>query len=79
MSKLLQKKSSKSIARTNGRCICVSDNITIIPMYLANDSLSYHVSRCNYCGEEWAEYWIRYKYVSSSPISKRQQELDSIP
>ena len=79
MSKLLQKKSSKPITRANGRCICVSDNITIIPMYHTNDSLSYHVSRCNYCREEWTEYWISYKYILSSLISKRRQELEAIP
>ena len=74
MSKLLQNKSSKPTTGTNEHCICVSDNITIIPMYHTNDSLSYNVSRCNYCKEEWAEYWICYRYIFSSLISRSQLE-----
>jgi hypothetical protein len=77
MSKLLQNKRVKPITGTNEHCICVSDNITIIPMHHTNDSLSYNVSRCNYCGEEWAEYWISYKYIFSSLISRSQQGLAS--
>jgi aspartate carbamoyltransferase regulatory subunit len=78
MSKLLQNKRNDAISIANERCVCVSDNITIIPMYHTNDSLSYHVSRCNYCREEWAEYWISYRYVFSSLISQRQRELEAV-
>ena len=60
MSSLIQNRCSPSIAKINERCICKADNITIIPMYHTCDSLSYQVSRCNYCREEWAEYWISY-------------------
>jgi hypothetical protein len=77
MSKLLQNKRIKPITGTNEHCICVSDNITIIPMYHTNDSLSYNVSRCNYCREEWAEYWISYRYIFSSLISRSPQGLAS--
>jgi hypothetical protein len=42
------------------------DNITITPIYHIRDSMCYHVVRCNYCGEEWAEYWISYRYMVSS-------------
>ena len=31
-------------------------------------------SCCNYCREEWAEYWISYGHICSSFISRRQQE-----
>ena len=77
MSKLLQNKRSKPITGTNEHCMCTSDNITIIPMYHTNDGLSYNVSRCNYCREEWAEYWISYRYILSSFISRSQQESAS--
>jgi hypothetical protein len=73
----LQNKSSKPTTGTKEHCICASDNITIIPMYHTNDSLSYNVSRCNYCREEWAEYWISYGYILSSLISRSQHELVS--
>jgi hypothetical protein len=49
--------------------VCVLDNITIIPGYRTGDSLSYQVSRCNYCGKEWGEFWVCYKYILSSLIS----------
>ena len=77
MSKILQNKRSKPITETNEHCICISDNITIIPMYHTNDGLSYNVSRCNYCREEWAEYWISYRYIFSALISRSQQESAS--
>jgi hypothetical protein len=72
MSKLVQNKQSDSSLRTNDRCICKADNITIFPIYRSNDSLSYHVSRFNYCREEWTEYWISYKYIFSALISWHQ-------
>jgi hypothetical protein len=56
-------------------CICKADNITIIPLYHTNDSLSYDVSRCNYHREEWSEYWISYKYIFSSIICWHQQKV----
>lgn len=74
MSKLVQNKPRDPITRVNERCICVPDNITIIPMYYTRDSLSYQVSTCNYCREEWAEYWICYRYIFSSLISRSQLE-----
>ena len=59
MSNLVQNKRSNHITSTlNEHCICRADNITIMTMYHTNDSLSYHVARCNYCREEWAEYWV---------------------
>jgi hypothetical protein len=58
MGKLIQNKQGEASHRPNDLCICKTDNITIFPMYRSNDSLSYHVSCCNYCREEWAEYWI---------------------
>ncbi len=75
MSSLIQNTRSTSTARINERCICKADNITIIPMYHTRDSLSYHISRCNYCREKWAEYWISYRYIFYPLISRRQQEL----
>lgn len=78
MSKLVQSKRSDSVIRPNGYCICVSDNTTIISLYHTNDSLSYHVCRCNYCKEEWAEYWISYRYIFSSLISARQQDSETV-
>lgn len=59
---------------TNERCICKAGNITIIPMYCTYDSLSYQISRCNYCREEWAEYWISYRYIVSSLIYQHQYQ-----
>ena len=71
MSKLLENKRSGLVGpvATNERCICKADNITIIPMYRTYDSLSYQISRCNYCREEWAEYWISYRYIVSANIN----------
>ena len=74
MSKLIQNKRGNPTATINERCICKADNITIIPIYHTHDSLSYHVSRCNYCREEWAEYWVSYRYIFSSFISQRQHQ-----
>ena len=51
MSNIIQNKRINSNARINYRCICPPDNITTIPLYHIHDSLSYHVSRCNYCGQ----------------------------
>jgi hypothetical protein len=53
---------------TNEHRGCVPDNITIIPDYHTSDSLSYQVSRCNYCGKEWGEFWVSYRYIFSSFI-----------
>jgi hypothetical protein len=78
MSNLVQNKHSEpSTCTLNEHCICRADNITIVPMYHTNDSLSYQVARCNHCREEWAEYWISYGYIFSSLISRSQQELVS--
>jgi hypothetical protein len=80
MSNLIQKKRSNHITFTpNEYCICRADNITIMTMYHINESLSYHVARCNYCIEEWAEYWISYRYIFSSLISARQQVSEIVP
>ena len=73
MTSLIQNRRSTSSTRINEHCICKADNITVIPMYHINDSLSYHVSRCNYCREEWAEYWVSYRYMYSSLIYQHQQ------
>ena len=74
MSKLIQNKRGNPTATINERCICKADNITIISMYHTYDSLSYHISRCNYCREEWAEYWVSYRYIFFSSISQRQHQ-----
>src|ERR687891_507036 len=58
----------------NEQCICTPNNITIIPVYHIRDSTSYHIVRCNYCGEEWAEFWISYKYVFTSMIDHSQKK-----
>jgi len=55
------------------RDMCILDNITIMPMYHTKDSLSYQVSRCNYCGKQWGEFWVSYKYIFSSLIDRRYQ------
>jgi hypothetical protein len=79
MSNLVQSKRSNRITPTlNGHCICRADNITIVMMYHTNDSLSYRVARCNYCREEWDEYWISYRYIFSSLISARQHESEAV-
>jgi hypothetical protein len=65
--------------KTKERNMCVLDNITIIPMYHTNDSLSYMVSRCNYCGKEWGEFWINYRYIHSSWINRHQQQQYQTP
>lgn len=57
---------------TNECDVCIPDNITIIPLYRINDSLSDQVSRCNYCGREWNEFWISYSYVTLSLITQKQ-------
>ena len=59
--------------KASERDMCVLDNITIIPMYRTNDSLSYQVSRCNHCGKEWEEFWVNYKYIFSSLIDRQYQ------
>jgi hypothetical protein len=62
---------------TNGCDVCKPDNITIIPRYRIQDSLSDQVSRCNYCGREWDEFWICYAYVTKSLINQRQLKRGS--
>jgi hypothetical protein len=71
MSKLLISRQHGLANGTNKCSICMPDNITILPNYI-NDSSSYQVSRCNYCGKEWAEFWISYRYVFSSLIYRHQ-------
>jgi hypothetical protein len=51
---------------------CIPTNITIIPNYRITDSFSDQLSRCNYCGREWNEFWISYAYVTRSLINQRQ-------
>jgi hypothetical protein len=58
----------------NGCSVCKPDNIMIIPRYHIKDILSDQVSRCNYCGREWNEFWICYAYVTKSLINQRQRE-----
>jgi hypothetical protein len=60
--------------KTSERDMCILDNISIKPMYRTNDSLSYQVSRCNYCGREWGEFWVSYKYIFSSMIDWRRNQ-----
>lgn len=57
--------------------MCKLDNITIIPIYHTNDSLSYQVSRCNYCGKEWDEFWISYRYIFNPLINRHQFQIES--
>ena len=79
MSNLVQNKCGNHITCTlNEHCICRADNITIVTMYHTNNSLSYQVARCNYCREEWAEYWNCYRYIFSSLISARQLESETV-
>jgi hypothetical protein len=59
---------------TNQRNMCILDNITIMPLYHTNDSLSYMVSRCNYCRKEWGEFWISYGYIFASLIEQHQSQ-----
>lgn len=74
MSKLIQKKQIDLVTtRTNEQCICMPDNITITPVYHIHDSMSYHIVRCNYCEEEWAEYWTSYRHMVSSLIDHGQE------
>ncbi|MPZ06614.1 MAG: hypothetical protein GEU26_09400 [Nitrososphaeraceae archaeon] len=54
---------------------CIPDNITIIPNYHISDSLTDQVSRCNYCGREWNEFWVSYSHVTLSLINQRQRQL----
>lgn len=58
--------------------LCKPDNITIIPRYHISDSLSDQVSRCNYCGREWNEFWTCYAYVTQSLINQRQLERNRL-
>jgi hypothetical protein len=55
--------------------LCTPDNITIIPNYRTGDSLCYLVSRCNYCGKRWAEFWVTYRYILS-PLREQHQYQD---
>lgn len=57
---------------TNNFDASIPDNITIIPRYRINNSLSDQVSRCNYCGKEWTEFWVSYAYVTRSLIDRIQ-------
>ncbi|MGH9924468.1 MAG: hypothetical protein ACRD5B_03740 [Nitrososphaeraceae archaeon] len=50
----------------------IPNNITVVPNYRVTDSLSDQVSRCNYCGREWNEFWISYAYVTRSLINQRR-------
>jgi predicted ArsR family transcriptional regulator len=54
--------------------LCTPDNITIIPKYRTADSLCYLVSRCNYCGKQWGEFWISYRYIFL-PLIKQRLEI----
>jgi aspartate carbamoyltransferase regulatory subunit len=78
MNSLEQNKCDNLTSTLNEHCICRADNITMVTMYHTNDSLSYLVARCNYCREEWAEYWISYRYIFSSLIFALQQESESV-
>jgi hypothetical protein len=69
VSKLLQNKRSDLVTpRFNEECICTLDNLTLTPIYHIRDSMTYNIVRCNYCGEEWAEYWISNRCMSASLI-----------
>lgn len=74
MSRLIANTYCDHTIKTNERNMCVLDNITTIPMYHIQDSLSYLVSRCNYCGKEWDEFWISYRYIFSSLIYRHQHQ-----
>jgi hypothetical protein len=62
-------------AMINGCDACIPDNIAIISNYHISDSLADQVSRCNYCGREWNEFWVSYSYVTLSLINQRQRQL----
>jgi hypothetical protein len=66
MSRLILTKSRFSLDKIHLCNSCLSDNITIVPKS-RNDSMSYQLSRCNYCGKEWNEIWLSYRdiFVSS--------------
>ena len=75
VSKLIQnKRSDPNTASISEQCICIRNNITITPIYHIRNSMSYQVVRCNYCGEEWAEYWICYRHMLSSHIDQSQNQ-----
>lgn len=79
MSSLVQNERSNHITSTrNEHCICRADNVTIVTLYHTNDSLSYYVCRCNYCKEEWAEYWISYRYIFSAYICTSARARNSV-
>jgi hypothetical protein len=61
---------------TNEHSRCTPNNITIIPDYRTSDSLCYQVSRCNYCGKEWGEFWVSYKYIFSLLIDRQYTNTD---
>jgi len=79
MSSLVQNERNNHITSTrNEHCICRADNVTIVTLYHTNDSLSYYVCRCNYCKEEWAEYWISYRYIFSAYICTSARARNSV-
>jgi hypothetical protein len=75
---ILGRHSDHTATKTSEHDMCELHNITIIPMYRTNDGLSYQVSRCNYCGKEWDEFWISYRYIFKPLISRYQHQIDSI-
>ncbi|MGH9975055.1 MAG: hypothetical protein ACRD8Z_04370, partial [Nitrososphaeraceae archaeon] len=74
MSTLILNNHCDHTVKTNECNMCVLDNITTIPLYHIQDSLSYLVSRCNYCGKEWGEFWISYRYIFSPLIFRHLQQ-----
>jgi hypothetical protein len=68
---------NKNCYPSNQTHVCnryLSNNITNVPKYRINNSLSYQVSRCNNCGEEWNEYWISYRNLFSSLVYEHEHQ-----
>lgn len=57
---------------------CIADNITSIPRYHNHNSMSYQISRCNYCGKQWDEFWLSYKYIFSSLIDQHLNKQSKV-
>ena len=72
----LNKQSDPTRATKHSKCI--TDNITTIPKYRIHDNLSYQISRCNYCEEEWTELWVSYRYIFPSLFKRAWSEEERL-
>jgi hypothetical protein len=74
MSNLILRKSRYSPGKIHLSHTCPSDNITIVSKCQINDTVSYRLSQCNYCGKEWNESWLSYGDMFSSLIYQQQNK-----